>query len=1166
MSNYKRKEILDYLTRKPSTTEDIELARTRIQIPVTPLPMQDASNEDLGFAIGGRVEFQKAGLAIAAKFTQKQIDSPITGEAAKLEGNDLMKWIKKQYNSKNYNDINFYKAIEKYKNEELGGNLFRFWEESGLSRNNIEKSLARTRNFKFTTLGKGLNSEIEKNIDVPFKTVREMTDAIKKGEFNVQDRINSLTKKGIIEKDKFYNSYDLTKILGVAPDKEQVDNITQLFTVGKKGAYQKGIRGGEDIPFEQAERKNIFKYRPEDVAANIQKFGEEKTIFGTGNQAAAARRKLEMEIDPEFVNYKENFKTRRSTLLNSEHPDFVEIALKRNVDSGLNYDIGHPVALGLIAKHDFLQTPKNIKKFHSISDFTIQDERINRKIIVGKDEAKEISKKYRVGFQAEEDRLLIELGNFLKNKEGKKATQEDINFINQWNKKFKELYKEKFETVKSFVNDYKDAEPYLKGQEYTTLGFKFDLKPGQNINADNLQLDKSYFKTDKSFGNVSSIAPNAQTFSDLTPKQKALFHTNVINQYGDYISSVAKASNVKGKAPAFNNEDIQNFKDTLVFGTNENKGLLDYKNLMYGVGTPFAVGVGVNASGYGDEVNKEILNIFENKPITEEGIISGVKEIVQENPITSSALATAAPLATEKGRDIYGKIGKGLLKGLSVAGTPLGVATYEALGPGGLRESIQEGKTTEDIATDPFTYASLPFANIASQAVSNPTLQKILSLGLPARVVGALTPIGLTAIGATTAYRGIKNLKEEIERRSLLTPEQRQQEDVDREIESSRLAETGQFATGGRVGYKNGSDDPESDLYIPPLNRNQKTKAEGIIKITEKRLGPEDSLSKYKSYSEEELLGNIEAKRPNQLQSFSLEDYQLNTMPIFKPKDVAPPKSYSPMPNIYNERREGILELATGGRVGFKDGQKDPNKLIPIDPLLQDQSPTDPGRRDVLKLGIAGAGLLGLGKLGLLKLGSVAKPSIIAEAVKGTTAPSWMEGLMTKILKEGTEIKMPKESSIIKKEVQFKNPETGDVQTATLTIDSKSDRMFIEYDSPTNVAKQPVVLELYRERKAVQNPGGKSFHLAPDETKGYNFYTSEAGPRVTDWDGNIEFDREDTYRKIIELKSDISGLKSYATEGKGIDKKIAKEKRKATADIEKNPEEYVPDWEPEIYD
>ena len=46
MSNYKRKDVFDYLTRKPVTTQDIELARTRIQTPVTPLPMQVASGEE----------------------------------------------------------------------------------------------------------------------------------------------------------------------------------------------------------------------------------------------------------------------------------------------------------------------------------------------------------------------------------------------------------------------------------------------------------------------------------------------------------------------------------------------------------------------------------------------------------------------------------------------------------------------------------------------------------------------------------------------------------------------------------------------------------------------------------------------------------------------------------------------------------------------------------------------------------------------------------------------------------------------------------------------------------------------------------------------------------------------------------------------------------------
>ena len=70
MSSYKRKEIMDYLTRKPVTSEDIQLARTRIQTPVTPLPMQVTSGEGLPnppaqveLAAGGRAEFKNAGLA-----------------------------------------------------------------------------------------------------------------------------------------------------------------------------------------------------------------------------------------------------------------------------------------------------------------------------------------------------------------------------------------------------------------------------------------------------------------------------------------------------------------------------------------------------------------------------------------------------------------------------------------------------------------------------------------------------------------------------------------------------------------------------------------------------------------------------------------------------------------------------------------------------------------------------------------------------------------------------------------------------------------------------------------------------------------------------------------------------------------------------------------------
>jgi hypothetical protein len=119
------------------------------------------------------------------------------------------------------------------------------------------------------------------------------------------------------------------------------------------------------------------------------------------------------------------------------------------------------------------------------------------------------------------------------------------------------------------------------------------------------------------------------------------------------------------------------------------------------------------------------------------------------------------------------------------------------------------------------------------------------------------------------------------------------------------------FARGGRVKFAEGSNDPESDLYIPPLDKLEETSKEGIYNT--KRLGPEDKLSKYKSYSELELLGNIEAKKPNYE---ILEEYIYRNMPVYEPKDVVPKGSRPVMPNEYDRGpSDGILELAKGGRV-----------------------------------------------------------------------------------------------------------------------------------------------------------------------------------------------------------------------------------------------------------
>ena len=108
------------------------------------------------------------------------------------------------------------------------------------------------------------------------------------------------------------------------------------------------------------------------------------------------------------------------------------------------------------------------------------------------------------------------------------------------------------------------------------------------------------------------------------------------------------------------------------------------------------------------------------------------------------------------------------------------------------------------------------------------------------------------------------------------------------------------YKDGGEVEKKEEKDILEK---IGTLYKRKKEKKDG-------KLGRTDPLSKYESYSEEELAGNIEAKKPT---FETLEDYIMETMPMFEPRDVAPPKSYSPMPVEEYLRRRFQLELADGG-------------------------------------------------------------------------------------------------------------------------------------------------------------------------------------------------------------------------------------------------------------
>jgi hypothetical protein len=347
-------------------------------------------------------------------------------------------------------------------------------------------------------------------------------------------------------------------------------------------------------------------------------------------------------------------------------------------------------------------------------------------------------------------------------------------------------------------------------------------------------------------------------------------------------------------------------------------------------------------------------------------------------------------------KGIYGKyapkIAKGALTGLQIIGTPLASSIFYGTDVGmELKQAADEGNLTAKKAVDAFVgqgekglYFLLP--ELAKDVVTNPIANKILQLGSLGRFA---TPVGLGLSAAGVA----KDFYDQYKEFQALSPEEKEKRikestytPTEQDFQSMQEAESrASAATGGRIGYADGSDNPESDLYIPPLDKSKKTSKEGIYNT--KRLGPEDSLSKYKSYSEEELLGNIEAKYPNQLQSFSLEDYLLNTMPMFEPKDVAPPKSYSPMPVEKYLKERYQIELAEGG-------------------------PSDPSKRKFIKgAGIVGA--VGVASKFIPDLFQAAKKTKIipkkapfVNIVKPfgateTKFPEWFPSLVNRLRKEG---------------------------------------------------------------------------------------------------------------------------------------------------------------------
>ena len=170
-------------------------------------------------------------------------------------------------------------------------------------------------------------------------------------------------------------------------------------------------------------------------------------------------------------------------------------------------------------------------------------------------------------------------------------------------------------------------------------------------------------------------------------------------------------------------------------------------------------------------------------------------------PEAAVATAAAAPLATKKGRSIYGTAGKGLLKTLQVLGQP-------SIAAGIAADELRKGniKTGGAALLAPELAGSLAPAgrgilSTIGRVAANPF----------GRFARAFTPVGLATIGAGALY----DVYKEYERREALTDEERLEEDIERDRAADEMMVGA--AEGGRISLKDG---PDKEGLKSPSRRN----------------------------------------------------------------------------------------------------------------------------------------------------------------------------------------------------------------------------------------------------------------------------------------------------------------------------------------------------------
>ena len=278
MSNYKRKEVLDYLTRKPTTTQDIELARSRYQLPATRIEQPE-------------IDYQTEVQPDMVVPPQDRILELADGGRIELAGGgdpEKIARIKELVESGKYNKT---QIIDLLRREGYGRT--RTGKDSLVNKiaNELEVDLP------VGMTEKGFSAQEAKGKYLPFYNNEKLEADLKKGK-TLPDIGKDLYK----DNKKFYNKIGITE-----------DNISIL-----NNAISSKIRKNE----------NFVKLYDDNLAKNVKK--QEQVLKDVDLFIKNNKQKYLNQYQNNKIGAPEQFKNKLIDFIEKKHPDYVKITTTYN--------------------------------------------------------------------------------------------------------------------------------------------------------------------------------------------------------------------------------------------------------------------------------------------------------------------------------------------------------------------------------------------------------------------------------------------------------------------------------------------------------------------------------------------------------------------------------------------------------------------------------------------------------------------------------------------------------------------------------------------------------------------------------------------------------------------------------------------------------------------